>query len=133
MEIRNERTDISQRVRMSAVLPVFLNVFDVGARSVIPLAHVAFIDAVDLAAGWCLDVFVREEELAQTRVERKPVNTVSGGIDHDSAGSVNEVSGSNLVGPLLQAILKGSVHCVFRDLSMDGKNCSDARVHIDVG
>src|SRR6185503_670211 len=120
MEIRDERTNVSQRVRMSTILPIFLDVIDVRARPVIPLAHIALIDAVHLAARRSLDVFVREEELAQTGVQCESVNPVSGGINHDRAGSVNEVTGRNLIAPLLQTILKGSVHRVSGDLSMDG-------------
>ena len=100
MEIRNERTDVSQRIGVPVGLPVLLHVFDVPAGSRVPLAHVAFVDAVDLPARWGSDVFVRQQELAETGIECKSVHAVSGRIHHHRAGSIDEVAGSDLIARL---------------------------------
>src|SRR6184192_3160957 len=133
MKICYQRTDISQAVRMPAILPVLFEIFDVTPRSRIPRMHVPFVDAVDLSAPGGTDVFVGKEELAQAGIQRKSMNAVSGRVNHHRARAIDEIARSDLVAALLQAIFEGAVFVVLGDLAMDRKNGSDTGIDVDIG
>src|SRR5438552_3832901 len=118
MKVCDERSDVPQRIRMSAVFAVFLYLIVVFPGAFVPCVHVAFVDAVDPAAAWSADVFVGKKELPQARIQRETVNAVAGGINHHCARAVNEITGGDLLGTLLQTIFDTSIGGVVCDSSM---------------
>src|SRR6187455_1454152 len=105
---------------------------DVFAGALIPLLRVSLIDAVNFSSRSGLDIFVGEKKFSQAGVERKAVNALPRGVHHHRAGTVNEVSGSQLFGPPLQAIFKRTISVSLRDLSVNRKYGADTRVDVDI-
>src|SRR3989442_1403279 len=133
MEIGNERTDVAQAVRMSAILPVLFQMLDVPPRAGVPEMHVPFVDAVNLSARRRANIFVGKKKLAQAWIERESMNAVSGGVNHHRARAVDKIARSDLVRALLQAVFERAVFVIFGDLVMDGKDRSNTGVDIDIG
>ena len=133
MEIGNERTDVAQAVRMSAILPVLFQMLDVPPRAGVPEMHVPFVDAVNLSARRRANIFVGKKKLAQAWIERESMNAVSGGVNHHRARAVDKIARRDLVRALLQAVFKRAVFVVFGDFVMDGKDCSNTGIDIDIG
>src|SRR5437870_11391563 len=133
MEIGNERTDVAQAVRMSAILPVLFQMLDVPPRAGVPEMHVPFVDAVNLSARRRANIFVGKKKLAQAWIERESMNAVSGGVNHHRARAVDKIARSDLVRALLQAVFERAVFVIFGDLVMDGKDRSNTGIDIDIG
>src|SRR5436309_9374424 len=133
MEIGNERTDVAQAVGMSAILPVLFQMLDVPPRAGVPEMHVPFVDAVNLSARRRANIFMGKKKLANTWNERKSTNAVSGGVNHHPARAVDKIAPRDLVRALLQAVFKRAVFVVFGDFVMDGKDCSNTGIDIDIG
>ena len=70
---------------MAVVLAVFFQIIDVTPGTRIPLADISFVDAVNLASRRCRDIFMRQEEFAETRIERKSMHTMAGRVNHHRA------------------------------------------------
>src|SRR5881397_205184 len=133
MEIGDERTDVSQAVRMAATLPVLFQMLDVLPRAGVPEMHVPFVDAVNLPARGRANVFLGKKELGQAWIERESMNAVSGGVNHHRARAIDKVARRNLVRALLQAIFERAVFVVFGDFVMDRKDRSNTGIDIDIG
>lgn len=72
-----------------------------------------------------------KEELAYTGIERKPVGTMTCGIDQHRAGAINDITSGHQIAPHLQTVFKGAG--TFLCLTMvDGENGSNADVVVDI-
>src|SRR5262249_47673120 len=112
MEIGDERTDVSQAVRMAAILPVLFQMLDVPPRSVVPEIHFPLVEVENLPARGCENFFVEKKKLAQAGIERESMTAVSGGENHHRARAVDKVARRNLVRALLQAVFERAVFVV---------------------
>src|SRR5438128_11854419 len=104
MEIGNERTDVAQAVRMSAILPVLFQMVYVPPRAGVPEMHVPFVDAVNLSARGRANIFVGKKKLAQAWIERESMNAVTGGVTHHRARPVHKTGRRDVVGALQQPV-----------------------------
>src|SRR5687767_16021632 len=74
---------------------------------------------------------MREKELTNRRVERKPVRALSGRVDEHRARAVEDVPGGNLPASLLEEVRKLAV-LGLGGLLHDREDRSDRHVDIDV-
>ena len=75
---------------------------------------------------------MREEKLTQCRVKRKPVDTLTGCVDKNRAGTIYDVTCGNLGPTFLQEIfVRDAIAQTF--LPVDGKYRADVDIDIDIG
>ena len=65
--------------------------------TIAPVIVIALIDAKNLSALWDANVLMGEQELPYAWKKCKTMNTAAGGINHDGAGAINEIAGSDLL------------------------------------
>src|SRR5262249_4029976 len=117
---------------MSLVFIIVFQIVDVSPGPFIPGIHVAFVDAIDLAACRRSNVFMRKKNLSEAWVERESVDAMAGCIHHHRARAVNEVAGGDLVTAFLQAVFETAVRRVVRYSPVNRKYSSDAGIDVDV-
>src|SRR5439155_21141613 len=74
---------------------------------------------------------MRQEKLAETRIEGIAMHTVAGGVDEHCARTIDHISGSYLLRSWLQQIVR-STFCTFADLVMNRENRADGNVDVNI-
>src|SRR5580658_7340755 len=73
-----------------------------------------------------------QDKGSNRRIEREPEDPAASGVNEDSRGTVEDVAGCKLTTPRLQDGFDAGWRRVAL-ASIDGENCADVHVHIDVG
>ena len=135
VEVGHEGTDVARRVgaRGRIVGRLLLHPLDVLLEARLPGVVVALVDRVDVAAVRRGDAGVREQELADGRVEREAVDAVAGRVDEDRGRAVDDIARRNLLAAALERALDGHLpHVVVGD-AVDREDGPDGDVDVDVG
>mmetsp|Transcript_33393 Transcript_33393/g.81074 ORF Transcript_33393/g.81074 Transcript_33393/m.81074 type:complete len:204 (-) Transcript_33393:601-1212(-) len=92
VDITDHRSNVSRAVFFSTLSLSFLQVVDVRLKLRVPVEVVGFVHRVDFTAVRDLHVRMREDEFANGRVEREPVEAGAGGNDEDCRRRVHAVT-----------------------------------------
>ena len=77
------------------------------------------------------DVGMRQQELANGRIEREAVRPLPRGVHHHGARAVEDVAGRHLTAPRLQHVLHLATRAA-RDLPEHGEDRTHGHIHVDV-
>ena len=131
MEVRDQGADVAGAVGAARVAVLVLEPIHVALHAVGPLEVVRLVHAVDAASVRRANARVREQELAQARLEGEPVDAVSRAVDEHGARAVEHVAGRHLMHAGLQAILEAA-GARLRDAPQDREDRADVDVRVDV-
>ena len=92
-----------------------------------------FVDGVHRAVVRDADVFVREAEDAERRVVGEAIDAVAGGVNEHGGGAIDDVARRHLAVARLEKIFQCYRRADGRDAAVDGENCADGDVHINIG
>src|SRR5690606_13260075 len=114
-------------IRLTALQPVYVALH--GRR---PAVEVAVVDAVILRFVRDGHELVRQQKLANLRVQRKAVHAGAGRVDHHGARAIENIAGSHEFAPRLQDIFQPAALLPV-ETAEDGKDRADAYVDVDIG
>ena len=132
VKVRHERADVARAVRAARGFVFLLQIVEEALGAVVELLPGAFVGRVVFAALRRHDVLVREQELADGGVVGEAVHAVAGRVDHHHRRAVNDVSGSHLLGAILEAVFEARFGRVVALEAIDREDGADADVDVDV-
>ena len=74
---------------------------------------------------------MREQELADRRIECEAMYALPGRVHHHGAGSIDDVTRCNLPAAGLEKVLERTLPAV-GDLAHNGEDCTDGHIDIDI-
>jgi hypothetical protein len=124
VEVRHQRADVARSVSART------QAAQVGSVGFWKAIGIGFVDRVCIALDWHFHIGEGEYEGADFGLQREAVDTLSGCVNKDSGGSVNDVA----CGYLFPACLKnGGVPVRPLGTAQDGEDRTNADVYVDVG
>ena len=101
--------------------------------SLAPFLAVAFVAGINPALFRNLHVGVREQELANARVQCKAVHAVACGEHQHGGRTIEEVACSHLLCAGAQHLVQGNLACMPFGTAVDGEDGADIDIHVHVG
>src|SRR5258707_3820882 len=131
MKVGDERPDVAYAQRLPFALePAILAHEELGR--LVPVGFVRVVDREISALVRDTDVRMRQQELADGRIEREAMHALPRGVHQHGAGAVDHVAGRHLSPAGLQHVLHFA-GTPARDLLHDAENGAHRDVDVDVG
>src|ERR1700737_3484049 len=132
MHIGYHAADIALRIRTAIAFIFFLAGIDISLYPFFILKKITMIYGIYFPAIRTFDIRMTQGELADGRVQRKPIHPPARSIDHHSGRSVNDITSCDLVTPGLKKIFPGAGFPSFTYPAVYTKDSTDGHIHIDI-